>query len=275
MIHRGIKPENLLLGYQQEVLLSDFGIAVIAQSSHHQDGHEMAGTVTYMASEQLQGKSQFSSDQYALGIVVYEWLCGERPFQGSFTEVATQHLLASPPSLREKVPTIPPAVEEVVMTALAKDPYQRFSNIQAFAHALELIYKSEVAPLSHPTAMLLQLRRTSFSHVSSPTLSKSLSTPPDRERFSPSLSSVSTPLDPSPSLNRSKRHISRRVIVFSLVGLVPASVFGSSITWLVRSNRPRIPSPSTSAISFATAIGKFIFSLTSTVFIPAFPLQLH
>ena len=53
----------------------------------------MAGTIAYMAPEQVQGKPRPASDQYALGIVVYEWLCGERPFHGSFTEIATQHVL--------------------------------------------------------------------------------------------------------------------------------------------------------------------------------------
>lgn len=90
-----------------------------------------------MAPEQLQGKPRRASDQYALGIVVYEWLCGDRPFHGSFTEVYSQHMFVPPPSLRKKLLDFPPAVEEVVMTALAKDPKERFATIQAFAIALE------------------------------------------------------------------------------------------------------------------------------------------
>ncbi len=142
-IHRDIKPENMLLGRRNEVLLSDFGIALIAQSSRYQSTHEMAGTASYIAPEQIQGKPRPASDQYSLGVVVYEWLSGDRPFSGSLTEIATQHLLATPPSLREKVPTIPPAVEEVVMTALAKDPKERFGSVQAFANALEQASRSE------------------------------------------------------------------------------------------------------------------------------------
>src|SRR5205085_729353 len=110
LIHRDIKPENLLLGGNNEVLLSDFGLALIAQSSFQT--MEMAGTVPYAAPEQLLGKPRKASDQYSLGIVVYEWLSGNCPFHGSVFEVATQHMHAPPPSLHEHNPLIPPAVEE-------------------------------------------------------------------------------------------------------------------------------------------------------------------
>ncbi len=138
-IHRDVKPENMLLGRRNEVLLSDFGIVQVVQNtlSENEGAQKIEGTIAYMAPEQLRGKARFATDQYALGIVVYEWLSGNRPFQGSLSEMASQHLFVPPPSLREKVPTISPAVEEVVMMALAKEPKQRFANVQAFANALE------------------------------------------------------------------------------------------------------------------------------------------
>src|SRR6266567_1985239 len=71
LIHRDIKPENMLLGQRNQVLLSDFGLAQIAQSSRNQSTQEVAGTVAYMAPEQVQGKPRPASDQYALGIVIY------------------------------------------------------------------------------------------------------------------------------------------------------------------------------------------------------------
>ncbi len=137
VIHRDIKPENMLVGRLDDILLSDFGIAVISQSERYQTEHGMMGTVGYMAPEQIQGHPRPASDQYSLAIVVYEWLCGERPFHGGVTEVATQQLVASPPPLRAKVPLLSTAVEDVVMTALAKDPAQRFGSVRAFAVALE------------------------------------------------------------------------------------------------------------------------------------------
>ena len=81
LIHRDIKPENLLLGAENEVLLSDFGVAIIAQTSRIESTENIGGTVAYMAPEQIQSKPCSASDQYALGVVVYEWLTGERPFR--------------------------------------------------------------------------------------------------------------------------------------------------------------------------------------------------
>ena len=136
VIHRDIKPENMLLGRHNEVLLSDFGIAVVMQSSRSKLVEETAGTVAYMAPEQIQAQPGPASDQYSLGVVVYEWLCGERPFSGPFPEIAIKHTLVSPPPLREKVPTISSGVEQVVLKALAKDPQLRFASVEAFALAL-------------------------------------------------------------------------------------------------------------------------------------------
>ena len=137
IIHRDIKPENMLIGRRKDILLSDFGIALVAQSSRYQSTQEMVGTMAYMAPEQIQGKPRLASDQYSLGIVVYEWISGDRPFHGSLTELVGQHLSAPPPPLHEKVPMIPPLLDQVVLTALAKDPKERFGSVQAFATALE------------------------------------------------------------------------------------------------------------------------------------------
>jgi predicted ATPase/serine/threonine protein kinase len=148
LIHRDIKPENLLLGRTNEVLLSDFGIAIVIQSSRKPQVQDTAGTIAYMAPEQLRGKPSPASDQYALGIVVYEWCCGDRPFHGTFAEISSQHLFVPPPPLREKVPAILPTVEHVVLKALAKDPKERFANVQAFATALEEACRAESSGLT-------------------------------------------------------------------------------------------------------------------------------
>lgn len=137
VIHRDIKPENMLIGKHNEILLADFGIATIAQSSRYQNAQDMAGTITYMAPEQLQGKPRTASDQYSLGIVVYEWITGKRPFSGSLSELIGQHISTPPPSLRDAIPTLPPAVEEVVIKSLAKDAKERFASVTDFSLALE------------------------------------------------------------------------------------------------------------------------------------------
>ena len=108
-IHRDVKPENMLLGRRQEVLLSDFGIATIAHStsSLNVGAEGTSGTLAYMAPEQIEGHPRPASDQYALGVVVYEWLCGERPFEGSVSEVMAQHLSVPPLPLHERMPEDP------------------------------------------------------------------------------------------------------------------------------------------------------------------------
>jgi len=157
LIHRDIKPENMLVGRRNDILLSDFGIALVAQSSRYQSTQDVVGTVAYMSPEQIQGKPRPASDQYSLGIVVYEWLCGDRPFQGSFIELCTQQVVAPPPPLREKMAKIPHDVEQVVMTALAKDSHKRFLNIQAFARALE-----QATQAAYPPTVLMKPTKPTF-----------------------------------------------------------------------------------------------------------------
>jgi predicted ATPase/serine/threonine protein kinase/DNA-binding CsgD family transcriptional regulator len=146
LIHRDVKPESMLLGRNNEVLLAEFGIAIIAQSTRSQQTQqtqEAAGSVAYMAPEQLMGKPRPASDQYALAVVAYEWLSGDPPFTGSVQQIASQHLSAHPPSLRAKMPAISPAVEQVVMKALDRDPRQRFANVADFAMAMEEAFDAE------------------------------------------------------------------------------------------------------------------------------------
>jgi len=162
LIHRDIKPQNMLLGSNNEVLLSDFGIAIPSHSIDAIRSNDFEGTVVYAAPEQLQGKPRRSSDQYALGVVVYEWLCGEWPFCGSFVEVAHQHLSTPPPGLREKNSAVSPAVEKVVLKALAKEPVRRFAGIKEFADALEQASQADKQSHSLPKLSSLHMPKRQF-----------------------------------------------------------------------------------------------------------------
>src|SRR5207247_3787813 len=112
-----VKPENMLVGRQEEVLHGDFGLAALAHSSASLSIQEAMGTLPYMAPEQIEGHPRAASDQYAMGVVVYEWLCGSRPFEGSLSEVRVEHLSLPPPPLRERVPPVQRHVEQVVLKA--------------------------------------------------------------------------------------------------------------------------------------------------------------
>ncbi len=145
LIHRDVKPENMLVGSKNELLLSDFGVAVFSRNARDPRLHEASGTLAYMAPEQLRGEACTASDQYALGVVIYEWLCGSCPFSGTPAEIMHHHLHTPPPSPREKASDIPEEVAQVVLKALAKEPEQRFADVRAFADALT----SACSPTGH------------------------------------------------------------------------------------------------------------------------------
>ena len=179
-IHRDVKPENMLLGRHEEVLLSDFGLAALAHSSGSISTKEAVGTLPYMAPEQIEGHPRAASDQYSLGVVVYEWLCGSRPFEGSMTEVMVQHLTMPPLPLHERVPTIAAEVEQVVLRALAKDPKERYASVQDFATAFE--QASQLVPFHK---VLLPARQPSpGALISYATAPADLTTPPGRHIIS-------------------------------------------------------------------------------------------
>lgn len=136
IMHLDIKPENILVGADDEVLLSDFGLARLA-SHVSTKMTSLIGTISYMAPEYIRRKPQAASDQYALAMVVYEWLTGVRPFDSDDERmVAGQQLHSPPPPLRTIVPTLPVSVDEVVLAALAKKPEERYPEVSEFAEAL-------------------------------------------------------------------------------------------------------------------------------------------
>src|ERR1700686_931719 len=157
IIHRDVKPENILFDTDQQILLSDFGLALFTPSPELLSTHEWAGTIPYISPEQFQRKPTFASDQYALGFITYEWLCGKRPFGGEPWAIINQHLFEAPPPLREKRPDLPAAVEQVVLRALAKDPQQRFTSMQAFAVALARASQQHAVILDDDTQPLAAL----------------------------------------------------------------------------------------------------------------------
>lgn len=153
LIHRDIKPENMLLD-GENVLLSDFGIAVVAHSSRSLNTQDQAGTLPYMAPEQLQGKPRLASDQYALGVVVYEWLTGTRPFNGMSWEIVSQHFSTPPPPMREKVPRLPAEIDQVVLRALEKEHDKRFASVKEFAQALAAAIEKHGRSAYAPTILV-------------------------------------------------------------------------------------------------------------------------
>jgi serine/threonine protein kinase len=137
LIHCDVKPANVLLGPHNEIWLGDFGIAITTKGKRPCDPGVVKGTAEYLAPEQISGHPLPASDQYALGVMVYQWLCGELPFQGTTLHMCLHHLSTPPPRLRDRAPSISRPVESVVMKAMTKDPSRRFAHVLEFARALE------------------------------------------------------------------------------------------------------------------------------------------
>ncbi len=146
LIHRDVKPENMLLRRDGTVLLSDFGIAKLIEQSSFENLHIQAGTPVYMAPEQSQGKPCPASDQYALAVVAYEWFSGSRLFHGGQLEVILQHRIDPPPSLRALRPDVSLPVEQTIFKALAKVPEERFPTVTHFAQALHTALQGDREP---------------------------------------------------------------------------------------------------------------------------------
>jgi serine/threonine protein kinase len=144
LVHRDVKPQNMLLGPRYEIILNDFGTATVSYSLVP-NAVDFEGTVLYAAPEQLEGRSLRGSDQYALAIMAYELLAGVWPFMGTFEDVARKHLFEKPPLLREQGLDLSLTIEEVLQRALTKNPAQRFPSIQDFAEALEEAWLVDLA----------------------------------------------------------------------------------------------------------------------------------
>src|SRR5437667_5130656 len=138
VVHRDIKPANLILASGGSLKVADFGIARIDTTTLTMTGMVM-GTPSYMSPEQCQGRdSDHRSDLFSAGVVLYELLTGERPFRGSPEMIAYNicNEVPRPPSQVSSL-TLPPAIDDVIATALAKSPDARFQNAQAFHRALQ------------------------------------------------------------------------------------------------------------------------------------------
>ena len=138
IIHRDIKPQNVLIHSDGHVKVADFGIARMTNAFTISKGDTVVGSVHYSSPEQaMGGVVEATSDIYSTGVVMYEMLTGRVPFVGDTpVSVAMQHINDAPPPITDYAPETPPAVVAVVMKALAKNPKDRFQSAREMADAL-------------------------------------------------------------------------------------------------------------------------------------------
>lgn len=149
IIHRDIKPQNILVANDGHIKVSDFGIARIANSYTLTKDDSVMGTVYYYSPEQASGqKVEATSDIYSAGIVLYEMLTGRVPFTGDTqVAIAMQHLKAKPVPIEQLAPDVPPAVIRVCMKAMAKQPQNRYQTAKDMASDLHRAIEGRVNEL--------------------------------------------------------------------------------------------------------------------------------
>ena len=139
IIHRDIKPQNIMIEDNGRIKITDFGIAMALNSTQLTQTNSVMGSVHYLPPEQANGKgSTVKSDIYSLGILMYELLTGSVPFKGdTAVEIALKHMKEKVPSVRKQNPTIPQSVENIILKATAKNPKNRYDSVREMHADLE------------------------------------------------------------------------------------------------------------------------------------------
>jgi len=166
IFHRDIKPENIMMQEDGNIKIIDFGIALL-EGARRVTWRGLSGTMgtpDYMSPEQLKGeRGMASSDIYAVGVMLYEMLCGHTPFEGeNIFAIMNQHVSQDPPSILLTNPQLSPALATVVMRAIRRDPDKRYKSVSNLLHDLRNLEEVKPVPYEPDAPRLNQSRRTAI-----------------------------------------------------------------------------------------------------------------
>src|SRR2546425_2122921 len=167
IFHRDIKPENIMMQEDGNIKIIDFGIALL-EGARRVSWRGLSGTVgtpDYMSPEQLRGdRGMAGSDIYAVGVMLYEMLCGQTPFEGeNIFAIMNQHVSQDPPSILLRNPQVPPVLATVVMRAIRRDQDKRYQSVSNFLHDLRNLEEVESVPYEPEAPRLNKSGRTAIT----------------------------------------------------------------------------------------------------------------
>ncbi|HUQ80595.1 MAG TPA: Ig-like domain-containing protein [Gemmatimonadaceae bacterium] len=256
VVHRDVKPANVLVDRRGNAMVTDFGIARASESPHLTRTGSVIGTPAYMSPEQcLANEQTHASDQYALGVVAYELLAGRPPFTGPMIEIQWAHVKEPPPPLLSFRPECPPVLAAAVMRMLSKAPEQRWPSLHdaraSFAAGLVAGDDSPRAQLADLVRFLVPTPTQAFAVTPASPLPRGRSGPREAARVTMDLAPTAVDLEIDAT----------QELVCKLRDSNGATLPGSAVVWA--SSNPAVASVDVTGIITARSLGSADITATS------------